>query len=342
MDLLKLIQNFAQDCIAKRPVIVLGSGASAGHGIPGMWPLGQELKNSALPSDITPIELEGWNTFCNRIQEIDLETALTEISITEKLTKHIVTTTWEFLNAADLKLFQKITSDRQYLPLTQLFRHLFQSTTTDIQVVTPNYDRLAEYAAEAGGYMAYTGFTYGMLGLRAGVTPPKVHTGRNPNRTVNIWKVHGSFGWFHDANDVVISLPPTSTIPIGMFPVIVTPGVEKYRLTHDEPFRTTMLNADSAIRSATSFLSIGYGFNDSHMQPFLTQRCNTDRLPLLLITKEISSKAHEFFKTGKCQCFLAMEECPSGTKIFCNEYPDGIELNGPPYWQLGEFLNLIR
>ena len=341
MDLLKLIQSFAQDCVAKTPVIVLGSGASAAYGIPGMGALGEHLTRSTLPLGLGFKDLEGWTNFCDQLSHTDLESALTEISFTDLVTQHIVCVTWEFLNAADVAIFEKVVANRQMLSLTKLFGHLFRSTARDIQVVTPNYDRIAEYAAEAGGFSAFNGFTYGMLGQRAHAPIPIIYNGRNRSRTVNVWKVHGSFGWFHDENGIVVALPPMLKVPIGMTPVIVTPGIEKYRRTHDEPFRTTMQSADTAIRSAAAFLSIGYGFNDAHLQPLLVERCHAASVPLVLITKEISSKAHEFFNSGKCQRYLAMEEASSGTKLFSNEHPNGIELAGLPYWQLNEFLSLI-
>lgn len=341
MDLLKLVQAFSQDCVAKLPVLVLGSGASAPHGVPGMGPLGQHLIDSQLPSGLNDKDVQGWEAFCTKLPTTDLESALTEVALTETVTQHIVLTTWRFLNAVDIRIFEQVVANRQLLPLTRLYQHLFRSTAREIQVVTPNYDRIAEYAAEAAGYCAYTGFNFGMLGHRAQQSTPKVYIAGRQTRTVNVWKVHGSFGWFRDQAGVVVSLPPMSTAPAGMEPVIVTPGIDKYRRTHGEPFRTTMHNADAAIGAAAAFLCVGYGFNDEHLQPLLVERCNADNVPLVLLTRGISPKAHEFFKSERCQHYLALEESESGTRVFSNEDPDGQELAGKSFWQLGEFLSLI-
>lgn len=340
MDLLKLIQCYAQDCISKIPVIVLGSGASAAHGIPGMWPLGEHLIHSTLPIGLSATDIEGWNAFCTILPTTDLESALTNITLTTNITEHIVSTTWNFLNAFDISIFEKTIANRQLLPLTKLFEHLLRSTANVIQVVTPNYDRIAEYAAEAGGYSVFTGFTYGMLGHPAQTPHPKIFNGSKPCRTVNIWKVHGSFGWFRDENGLVVALPPMPNVPSNMTPVIITPGIEKYRRTHDQPYRTTMQCADTAIRAASAFFSIGYGFNDEHLQPLLFERCNAN-IPIVLITKQISPKAHQYFNSGKCHRYLALEETASGTRLFSNEIPQGVELIGAPYWQLDNFLSLI-
>jgi hypothetical protein len=333
--------SFAQECIGQSPVIVLGSGASAAHGIPGMSPLGEHLRNSRLPAGLTKADAEGWESFCEMLPKSDLETALTAIALTPPVTQHVVSTTWDYLNPHDLAVFEQLCANRKLLPLTKLYEHLFRSTAREIQVVTPNYDRLAEYAAEAGEHTAYTGFTFGSLAVRAKNPPPKVSYGKAISRTVNVWKVHGSFGWFSDANGLVVGLPPMQKRPHAMEPVIITPGIEKYKRTHDEPFRTTMQNADGAMRTASAFLCIGYGFNDQHLQPLLVERCYSANIPLILITRSISHKAHEFFRSGRCQRYMALEQSGNVTKMYCGEEPGGVELPGSAYWQLSEFLTLI-
>ena len=341
LDSLKIVRNFAQECIGKLPVILLGSGASAPHGIPGMWPLGLHLRDSKVPDDATQEDLDGWTQFRSILMKKDLESALTGISLTKRMTQHVVSTTWDYLSPHDVDVFEQVALNRRLLPLTRLFEYLFRSTHTEIQVVTPNYDRLAEYAAEAGGYTAYSGFTLGSLTLRASSPPPKVFYGKSHARTVNVWKVHGSFGWFISADDVVIGLPPARTRPPSLEPAIITPGIEKYRRTHEEPFRTTMAQADQAVRSASAFFCVGYGFNDQHLQPLLAERSSLRNVPLILITKEISKKAHDFFKSGKCQRYMALEESGDATRVFSKEVPEGFDIPNTSYWQLSNFLELI-
>ncbi|WP_200910588.1 SIR2 family protein [Burkholderia multivorans] len=341
MDVTKLVAKLAQECINNAPIVVLGSGASAAHGIPGMMQLGEHLKNSNLPLDANEADRKSWRTFCEGLETLDLESALTQVILTEAMTRHVVRTTWDFLNPYDLKVFEQLIANRRLLPLTRLFQHLFRSTVTDVQVVTPNYDRIAEYAAEAGNFTPYTGFTFGTLASRSPKPPPRVIYGRAPARTVSVWKVHGSFGWFADADGVVTSLPPMQARPSGLEPIIVTPGVEKYRRTHDEPFRTTMAQADDAVRSASGFFCVGFGFNDQHLQSLLVERCHGSAVPLVLITRSISDKAHEFFKSGRCPRYLAMERVDTGTRVFCSEIPEGVALEGVGYWQLSDFMTLI-
>ena len=341
MNEMESMQLLLQDCVGKLPVIVLGSGASAAHGIPGMDPLGKHLAASKLPAscDAGP-HLAGWQDFLDKVQKMDLESALTGVNVTPEVLEHIVYTTWKVLNAADFRIFEQLLANRRLLPLTQLFQHLLRSTATELQVVTPNYDRLAEYAAEAAGYCSYTGFTFGMFGVRA-VDMPRIQVGRRQARTVNVWKVHGSLGWFSGQDGSIVALPPLVDVPSGFAPVIVTPGTEKYRRTHEEPFRSAMHSADNAVARANAILCIGYGINDDHLQPLMMERCTRPEVPLVLITKEISATAHQFLKSGCCSRYVALEESPNGTRMFSHEVPGGIELAGQSYWRLDQFLSLV-
>jgi hypothetical protein len=335
------MQSLVQDCVGKLPVIVLGSGASAAHGIPGMDPLGTHLAASVLPAACqAEPHLLGWREFLCNLQKMDLESALTGVNVTPEVLEHIVHTTWKFLNAVDFGIFEQVLADRRMLPLSQLFQHLLRSTATELQVVTPNYDRLAEYAAEAADFCAYTGFTFGMFGTRA-VDVPRIQVRGRLIRTVNVWKVHGSLGWFSDRDGSIVALPPLRAVPSGFTPVIVTPGTEKYRRTHDEPFRSAMHSADDAVTRANAFLCIGYGFNDDHLQPLMMERCTRPEVPLVLITKEISLTAHRFLKSGRCSRYVALEESPNGTRMFSHEVPNGLELVGASCWRLDQFLPLV-
>lgn len=335
------VHELAQECISKAPVIILGSGASAAYGIPGMPQLKDHLLSVACPSSAKSDEAAKWGEFQTRLGTTDLEAALDEVRLPEHLTALVVESTWDFLAPYDYQVFEKAIVDHDIFPLTKLFRHLFNSTQCDIHVVTPNYDRIAEYAADVGKLAHFTGFGYGHIRARATNERPRIHVGNSAARTVNIWKVHGSFDWFRDGDGIVVGLPVSDSRPASLSPVIVTPGIEKYRLTHDEPFHSIKSEADKALQSADAYLCIGYGFNDTHLQTTLIERCREKDVPLVLLTKTISVVAKAFLNSGKCGKYLAVEESPSGCRIYSTDFPAGEEIAGGPTWQLGEFLKLV-
>ena len=334
------IYKLAQECISRTPVIILGSGASVAHGIPGMPQLREHLLSIACPTTAKPKDIVKWKVFQTRLAEADLETALDDDRLPESLTELIVNSTWDFLVPFDHQVFQEAIINYDLFPLTKLFHHLFNSTLTDVHVVTSNYDRIAEYAADAGKLVHYTGFHYGHIRARTITERPWVHVGNRLARTVNIWKVHGSLDWFRDSDGVVLGLPVSCIRPKNMFPVIVTPGTEKYRLTHDEPFHSIKSEADKALQNANAYLCIGYGFNDPHIQTTLVERCREKDVPLVLLTKKISEAAKEFLNSGKCSKYLAIEESPSGCHIYSAEFPTGKKIDGDSIWKLNEFLKL--
>lgn len=299
------------------------------------------LLATAVPNDATPNDIVDWEKLKVRLAVVDLETALTDVRISDAMTRQVVVSTWDFLAPYDVLAFQKLVENRNLFPLTSLYRHLFSSIHHEVNVVTPNYDLLAEYAADAGEMCHYTGFGYGHLRLRARTHPPRVHLGGSLARTVNIWKVHGSFDWFRDKAGVVMALPNTGKRPPHAEPVIVTPGIEKYRLTHDEPFLSIKQGADLALQSARAYFCIGYGFNDPHMQTKLVERCRTEPVPLVLITKEITETAKAFLKSGQCKRYMAIEECDSGCRMYSTEHPDGIEIPNYGFWSLDQFLTMV-
>lgn len=335
------VTGLAQKCIQDIPVVVLGSGASAAHGLPGMWQLSEWLSTQVEVNEADPDEIAAWGRFRDMIRTTDLETALTEVHMPESLTNRIVDATWDLIARADRKVFARVVANRSELPLSRLFRHLLSGTRAEIDIVTPNYDRLAEYAADAAGLCHHTGFNPGHLRLRSTEKPLKTYVGGKQARTVNVWKVHGSLDWFSDRDNVVVGLPIMDARLPGMSPVIVTPGYEKFRRTHAEPFRSILAGADASIAQASSYLCIGYGFNDPHLQTKLIERCETSSALIVVITKQLSANAHTFLKGGRCRHYLALEEDPQGTRLFCSRYPDGAVIEGRSLWNLPDFLELV-
>ena len=292
----------AQEYYSKAPLIVLGSGASAAHGLSGMGALAKHLIANVDISDLDSSNILKWGDVTNKLTEgVDLETALQQISISNVLTTRIIKTTWELLNQEDFKVFQSSLQNYNYFPLSDLLEHMFKSSLRIINIVTTNYDRLAEYACEQRKFHYYTGFSHGYF--RQSIAANEIISARR----VDIWKVHGSLDWFKSPLKDTVAISNIFQIPNDYEPEIVTPGAEKYQKTHSEPFRTIIHNADIVINDATSYLCIGYGFNDEHIQPKLIANCLRSNTPLTIVTYNLSKAALKILKEDKPQKFLAIE-----------------------------------
>lgn len=292
----------AQDYYGKAPLIILGSGASAAHGLSGMRALAEHLIDHTYILGLSPTDLASWDQFCKILKSgVDLETALHQVSVSEELTGRIIKTTWSLINSEDLHIFRSCLQDRTIFPLGRLLSHMFKSSLSKINIVTTNYDRLAEYACEQERLHHYTGFTHGFF--RQLALPEEI----TANRKVNIWKVHGALDWFKSPLEDIVALSNIDEIPENYEPQIVTPGTQKYQRTHLEPYRSIINNADQAITAAGSYLCVGYGFNDEHIQPKLMVKCVRQNTPITIITYALSDAAKKHILGSKAQNYLAIE-----------------------------------
>ncbi|MBN8108848.1 SIR2 family protein [Vibrio vulnificus] len=327
----------AQKYYQKSPVIILGSGASAAYGLSGMGALAQHLIDNIEIDGFDKAEVEAWDNFKLKLEAgVDLESALHEVQLSKKLTDLVVQSTWALLNPQDIEVF-KLSLDRaEHFPLAKLLNGLFRSVAERIDIVTTNYDRIAEYAVEQAGIHHYTGFSHGYRRLQI---PPK---SIKADRVVNIWKVHGSLDWFLSPLGDVVGLNQVQDIPKGYMPQIVTPGIAKYMTTYHEPFRTIIQMADAAIRSKESYLCIGFGFNDEHIQEKLIEKCMREGGCITLITHTLSESARKFFLTGNVKNFLAIERGTHDQQsiIYSSDTSDVTTVE-QDFWSLSGYLDLV-
>lgn len=340
---LENVAKFAQKCVQSNPVVVLGSGASVPHQIRSMGALADHLRDAIATDDHE--QSEAWaQVLAALAQDVGLEAALQRTTVPPKLLQEIVNLTWKAVASDDLSVLQRVVSGTEIFPLSDLYKVLFRSTNKIVNVVTPNYDRIAEYAADVSGFIHSTGFVPGIIRQREGVEPIRVWRANQLSRTVKIWKVHGSIDWFHNSEAMVISLPLSNTLPDNHLPCIVTPGVSKYERTHDEPFRSALHGADLVLSSASAFLCIGYGFRDTHIEPKLVERCRQKNVPIVVLAKTLTPEARAFLSRNAGSAYMAFEACQdgTGTQIFCPEAPNGQVLSGFHLWSFQEFNDLIR
>ena len=317
------------------PVIVLGTGASMPYGVGGMRALQEHLSDSVKPS---PADEAAWSSFQDSLSKTnDLEKSLQETTLPTSIIRMIVHETRACVLTDDLAVFSRVISDPHTLVLSRLFRHLFNSTHVKLSVITTNYDRLAEYAADAAGFPHETGFSNGFY--RSFTPQATMNRASSRNRTIDVWKVHGSVDWYVDAKSVAVALPFQQEYPSSLRPLLVTPGTTKYEQTHQEPFRTIITQADLALENAGSYLCIGYGFNDIHIQPKLVQRVRMSAAPIVILAHTLTANARTFLSECHTSQYLALEKRESGTMAYFRDKPDGVHIPELSLWDFPDFLN---
>ena len=70
--------------------------------------LRDHLLNTGPPTDVSPEDVAAWGTFIQSLKTTDLESALTTVQLSNKLTLHIIETTWDYLVPYDLRVFEKL------------------------------------------------------------------------------------------------------------------------------------------------------------------------------------------------------------------------------------------
>ena len=207
-----------QGYLENSPLIVLGSGASMPYGLPSMSSLAECIKSSDIVKDDP-----NYDAFCESLSSEGLEKAIDSVSLNEATINAIRTITWENVNSCDLN-YLKSNAFSSPESLVKLFEKVIAPTPNKAVVVTTNYDRLPDYAADGIGASSITGFegTYiKKLELpNSSVTTKRV---RGRERIVEIWKVHGSLDWFTDAKGEIFSFPLLQEKPAGFSPLIVPP-----------------------------------------------------------------------------------------------------------------------
>jgi hypothetical protein len=326
----------AQTYYSHFPVIILGSGSSMALGLPGMSDLANYIQDNILPDNIPNNEQSSWCNFCELLKnKKDLENALSEITFSDEVTNIIIEETWKFINQEDEIVYKKSILEKDCFPLGDLLSHMFKTSHKEINIVTTNYDRLAEYACDQKELYHYSGFSHGYT--RKIVSRDYIKCAR----TVNIWKVHGSLDWFCNADNETISVVNSNLITQGLSPQIVTPGKHKFQKTHLEPYRTIITSADAALEKANSYLCIGFGFNDEHIQPKLLEKCKNQNARITIITHTLTDKTNEMLGKG-IKNYLAIErnENDNSSRIHSSEIEDPIIVEGN-FWSLNGFLTLI-
>lgn len=327
----------AQDYYSKAPVIVLGSGASMAFGLPGMPELANHIKADVDTNSIPGNETDSWSEFCGLLDTgADLETALHQVNFSSDVTDLIIHAAWSLINTRDEEVYKQSIAENSLFPLGAMLTHMFKTSLQELNIVTTNYDCLAEYACDQEGLHHYSGFSHGYT--RRLADPGYITCARK----VNIWKVHGSLDWFYSPQNETVSIPKSQFRPDDYRPQIVTPGVQKYQKTHLEPYRSIIGSADTVLSNASAYLCVGFGFNDEHIQPKLLHKCQKDGTAIVIVTYALTDQAKALIFDGNIQNYLAIERADDDgrSRIYSSQLGDPIIVDGD-FWSLQGFLSLI-
>ena len=130
--------------------------------------------------------------------------------------------------------------------------------------------------------------------------------------------------------------------PAGIKRVIITPGMAKYELL--QRFRRELQSrADVAIENENQFLFLGYGYNDKHLEEYISRKLVQQGCKGLIITRDrneritsLMSKARQLWLVSKADM-----ECGYGTLISRSGVADPLLIPGKNLWNVEEFTTEI-
>lgn len=177
-EIFKTIQKYIENV----PLILIGTGGTIPYGIPGMPKLAEYLITQLHEKYIMNCE---WNKFEDRLKNnIDLESALTDLSLDEEILNDITKATWQLVTDHDLKLLKQLVRDKEILPQARLIKKFYQPHPQCVNIITTNYDRVIEYACDQFKIKADTKFHGNYIKYCSNDT-------LKSKNIVNILKVHG-------------------------------------------------------------------------------------------------------------------------------------------------------
>ncbi len=338
-DIKSLLQRHFGDGL----VTVVGSGLSCAEGLPGMGELADHLCATVTASlDADDVAL--WKKIEPQISAIGLEAALLQIRPTASLESVIVARSAELIAGRERQIVQEVFTGKRVLKLSRLFAHVLKPPT-GVPVITTNYDRLVEIAAEEAGLGSDTMFVGDFAGTLNEQESRLSHCREVTLRgkqvqwrfrpRVTVFKPHGSLDWYHRAGK-----PVRYAGDLDLPRLIITPGLNKFRNGYESPFDRHRERANGAIDRASRFLIIGYGFNDDHLETHLTPSIRAGT-PTLLLTHTLSPNAKKL--ASECANVVALERCivagVEGTSVTVNKA--AVHIPGLALWDLDTFISEV-
>ena len=347
------IQNFFRET----PFVFFGTGMSCALDTRfGMGALKEALEQNVVP-DSRPQQMQ-WTKVIESLRDCkDLETALDGVTDSSLLRK-VTYATGQFVSSIDREFALQIAERKTTWPATRLFQRLVDRPSEGdriLHVLTPNYDTLFEHACDAFDILYTTGFFGGLarrinwkavdLSLRSAqktVHGKRVKVNYKRRNHVRLYKVHGSLNFFFHRNALVENNAWMWNPPDFANRVIITPGLSKYKTLQD--YRQELLHrADEAINKANQFLFLGYGFNDSHLQSYITQKLITQACKGLIVTKDSNPNIESLLDQAPNLWLVcnAQDAEVDGTRIYNKQYAGWLDLPKQNLWDIRYFTTEI-
>ena len=342
------------------PHIILGTGTSCAVDVGfGMVALMDKLLQSMASITLDKKSLLQWAKVKKSLaHNVDIEHSL-DFALTPTLRENILRITGKSVAELDQKYAGPICRRQKEWPamaiIEKIVKGLSNSDHQELNVITTNYDLLFEYACAAYGVTCLDGFCGNVIkkedwsaSQRIVCQPEAVRNSRGKMKKkvailphIRLYKVHGSLNRFL-VNDEVVSVDMwIGDAPVDVERVIITPGSSKYEKI--QKYRKELESkADESVGAANSFLFLGYGMNDVHIEQYIKQRIHRDRKPAVFITRDLNERMENFAKQNDTVWIVCgLEDPNAGSRIFNNQLGGWLHVTGKRLWEFPQFAKQI-
>lgn len=356
MDLTKEVAYQAiADFFTEKPFVLFGTGTSCALDLNFGMPALEKHLRAELTNDMTELQEKQWQQVVSALDgnTHDFESAMDFIK-DEDLTNRIVELTASFVAYHDNIYAHSIMSGACDWPAGSLLKKLVETlpqSDKQLHVATPNYDLLAEYALVRYKVPYITGF-YGEFMRRYDwgeakkiVQSIKKDMGK-PRRPVKIveckhvrlHKPHGSLNTFEWESQIVECNGWLIKKPEGVVRAMITPGTAKYQRLHKD--RAQLAEYDSAVGNHTSFLFLGFGFNDSQLvNNAFRQKLEQDQCHALVITRDSNPRIEGWLQKCKNMWIICKQEGSDKSRIYNSNFKNWLHIDDKEIWRFDVFTN---
>ncbi|MDR6553960.1 SIR2 family protein [Paenibacillus qinlingensis] len=353
--------DFIEQTFKLNPVLIVGSGISAGAGISGMGKLATYLSENVNVEKLDAHEILIWDEIKSKLTNgMGLEEVLQNSgeAVSNTLLQEIIQHSWCCISTDEQKLLLDISINIDPTGFVRYFSKFITSSTKTLHIVTTNYDHLIEWSASKAGWKIWDGFNEGSIGYPLSVSKLNeqmnrtIRIGNGKTKSFNIithphlriYKPHGSLSWFKIPNGDVIKVPGVGTHLVSFLervqltPTIVTPGTGKYLETHMEPYYTVLSEMKQVLTGCKALLFLGFGFNDLHIQGSFEPLLRNDSIPKIILAMDLSNAAKALIEGTAIKNFIAVQKKGDYSEIISDKFESFI-LEESNHWTFIELLN---
>jgi len=342
-ELQRLVQSRVHEALIECcPVLLVGSGLTMGapYNMPGMGELGSRIVDALRKKPRVDPGLV--TTFATAVADMGYERAINAVPGMDALAGDVIEIVRGEIDVRDLSAYENLVANRPATGLSTFLRKRTQGTNPPLVVLTTNYDRIIEYECGLLGLTCHSGFGGGYISEFTTTFPGRPRRRANCSFELDLYKIHGSLGWYMDAVGKHWRLPLTRSPLPGFKPVMIVPGDEKFEATHQGIYRKLMTASEPFVREARSLFVVGYGFNDAHIHEPLFDGTSREARPqpIVILGRTMTEACKSFIKTARRH--LVLERWGTmDTRVHCDELLSPEILADKSYWDLNHLVELL-